>query len=37
VPEGFGSLDSVKIPNVAETENPGKIFTAHFNQGLEVW
>ena len=37
VPTGFGSLDSVKIPNVAETEDPGKIFTAHFNRGLEVW
>ena len=37
VPAGYGSFGSVKIPNVAETEDPKKIFTAHFNGGLEVW
>jgi hypothetical protein len=37
VPEGYGSLEKVKIPNVQETADPGKIFTAHFNGGLEIW
>lgn len=37
VPVGFGSLDDVKIPNVEETDDPNKIFTAHFNQGQEIW
>ncbi len=37
VPAGYGSLDTVKIPNVEETADPQKIFTAHFNGGQEVW
>jgi len=37
VPPEYGSPDTVKIPNVEETEDPRKIFTAHFNGGLEVW
>jgi hypothetical protein len=37
VPTGFGSLEAVRIPNVEETDDPGKIFTAHFHGGLEVW
>lgn len=37
VPMGFGSLANVKMPNVEETNDPSKIFTAHFNQGQEVW
>jgi hypothetical protein len=37
VPPGYGSLEKVKIPNVEETEDPQKIFTAHFNGGQEVW
>ncbi len=37
VPEGYGSLDRVKIPNVEETKDPAKIFTAHFNRGQVVW
>lgn len=37
VPVGYGSLEKVKIPNVEETEDPNKIFTAHFNGGQEVW
>jgi len=37
VPPGLGSLETVKIPNVEETDDPKKIFTAHFNGGLEVW
>lgn len=27
----------VKIPNVEETEDPGRIFTAQFIGGLDVW
>lgn len=37
VPEGYGSLESTPIPNVEETNDPEKIFTAHFNNGAEVW
>lgn len=37
VPLGYGSLAAVKIPNVEETDDPKKLFTAHFNGGLEVW
>ncbi len=37
VPPGYGSPVAVKIPNVEETDDPEKIFTAHFNGGLEVW
>ncbi|WP_431062670.1 DUF362 domain-containing protein [Methanobacterium sp.] len=37
VPIGLGNMDNIKIPNVEETNDPSKIFTAHFNQGQEVW
>jgi len=37
VPAGFGSLAGVKIPNVEETGDPGRVFTAHFAGGREVW
>ncbi|WP_243668323.1 hypothetical protein [Methanoculleus chikugoensis] len=39
VPAGFGSLAGVKIPpNVEETDDPGRIFTARFaGGGREVW
>lgn len=37
VPVSFGSLGNVKIPNVEETDDPNKIFTAHFNKGQEIW
>jgi len=37
VPAGFGSLAGVKIPNVEETDDPGRIFTARFARGREVW
>lgn len=37
VPPGFGSLAEVKIANVKETEDPNKLFTAHFACGQEVW
>ena len=39
VPKGYGSVESVMIPNVEETADPKKIFTAHFDNptGPEVW
>jgi len=37
VPAGFGSLAGTKIPNVEETNDPGRIFTAHFAGGQEIW
>jgi hypothetical protein len=37
VPVGYGNLEKVKIPNVEETKDAKKIFTAHFNKGLEIW
>jgi hypothetical protein len=37
VPVGYGILEAVKIPNVRETEDPKKIWTAHFNNGQETW
>jgi hypothetical protein len=37
VPAGYGSLEAYSIPNVEETDDPEKIFTSHFNGGLEVW
>jgi hypothetical protein len=37
VPAGYGSLEKVKVPNVAETEDHAKIWTSHFNGGREIW
>ena len=37
VPLGFGSLDKKDVPNVTQTNDPNKIFTAHFDNGKEVW
>jgi hypothetical protein len=37
VPAGFGQMGMQSIPNVEETEDPAKIFTASFNGGKEVW
>ncbi|MDY9925727.1 DUF362 domain-containing protein [Methanosarcina sp.] len=37
VPAGYGNLEAYRIPNVQETDDPGKIFTAHFGSGAEVW
>jgi hypothetical protein len=34
---GYGTLEKVKIPNVEETDDPKKIWTAHFNGGREIW
>jgi hypothetical protein len=37
VPQGYGKLNGTRLPNIQETEDPGKVFTASFNQGREVW
>lgn len=37
VPKGYGSLNGSTVPNVEETEDPDKIFTASFNDDQEVW
>jgi hypothetical protein len=37
VPKGYGNLNGTRLPNIQETEDPGKVFTASFNQGREVW
>ncbi len=37
VPQGFGNLAGKPTPNVEETADPGKIFTATFNNGKERW
>ncbi|MBC8477086.1 MAG: DUF362 domain-containing protein [Dehalococcoidia bacterium] len=37
VPEGFGTLVGNPVSNLEETGDPGRIFTASFNGGKEVW
>jgi hypothetical protein len=37
VPPGYGALASGEVPNVEETEDPKKLFTAAFRSGAEVW
>jgi hypothetical protein len=37
VPVGYGSLEKVTIPNVEETDDAKKIWTAHFIGGQAVW
>ena len=37
LPPGFGSLQNTPIPNVEETSDPAKLFTAVFQNGEEVW
>lgn len=37
VPKGYGSPGTQAIPNVQETDDPGKVFTASFGGGKEVW
>jgi uncharacterized protein (DUF362 family) len=37
VPQGYGHLNGTRLPNIEETEDPGKVFTASFDQGREVW
>jgi uncharacterized protein (DUF362 family) len=37
VPKGYGNLNVLRLPNIQETEEPVKIFTASFDQGRVVW
>ena len=44
VPKGYGSMrrqeaiaTEIRIPNVVETDDPQKTFTAHFNSLQEIW
>ncbi len=37
VPKGYGNLNGIRLPNIQETEDPDRVFTASFNQGREVW
>jgi len=37
VPVGFGTMAGRSLPNVEETDDPGKVFTARFDNGQEVW
>jgi hypothetical protein len=37
VPKGYGKLNGTRLPNIQETEDPGKVFTADFQSGKEVW
>ena len=37
VPTGFGNMAGKTVPNVMETDDAGKVFTAQFNNGKETW
>jgi hypothetical protein len=37
VPEGFGKANNISVPNVVETPDPAKVFTAHFPTNQEIW
>jgi hypothetical protein len=37
VPQGFDNLGGAPVPNVVATEDPNKVFTAHFKGGMEIW
>jgi hypothetical protein len=37
VPASYGTPAGSPVPNVAETDDPAKILTVHFNGGKEVW
>ena len=37
VPTGFVNMAGKTVPNVAETDDAGKVFTAQFNNGKESW
>jgi hypothetical protein len=37
VPAGYGKLGIQSVPNLEETNDPAKMFTAAFNGGKEVW
>ena len=33
VPKGYGNLNDTRLPNIQETEDPDRVFTASFNGG----
>ena len=37
VPPGLGKFNGQNMPNIEETDNPKKIFTASFMGGKEKW
>jgi len=37
VPPGYGGLLTGQVPNIEETEDPRKLFTASFRGGAEIW
>lgn len=37
VPTGFGKISEEHLPNVEETDDAVKLFTAHFNGNKETW
>jgi hypothetical protein len=37
VPKGYGNINGTCLPNIEETEDPAKVFTASFDQGREIW
>ena len=37
VPEGYGAIMGKAVPNVEETGDSSRLFTARFNGGNEVW
>ncbi|MFX1499464.1 MAG: DUF362 domain-containing protein [Promethearchaeota archaeon] len=37
VPKGFGTINGKILPNIVETDDSHRIFTARFDNGQEVW
>ena len=37
VPPGFGKIGQTPVPNVIETDDPNKIFSAVFGKNRELW
>jgi len=37
VPAGYGKSAGIELPNIEETADPDKLFSAHFNDHQEVW
>jgi len=37
VPNGYGQVGGLQVPNIQETDDPAKVLTASFNDGRELW
>ena len=37
VPNGYGQVGGLQVPNIQETDDPAKVLTASFNDGQELW